>query len=72
MLEYPYYSIVSFGMLYGPWKQYYKSLASAERDAAKLRQEILNGPFRIVGCQTVKEAMYADISDASLPVVRHY
>lgn len=72
MLEYPYYSIVSFGPLYGPWKQYYSSLASAERDASKLRQDGRNGTFRIVGCQTVKEAKHARISDASLPVVRHY
>lgn len=72
MIDYPYYSIVSFGVLYGPWKQYYHRLASAERDAEVLRQDGRNGTFRIVGCKTLTEAKYADISDPNLPVVRHY
>lgn len=68
--KYPYYSIVSAGRTFGPApKTYYRSLASAMRDAAAMTERGGNVDVRIVGCQTRDEATSADIGD-SHPVVR--
>lgn len=66
--SYPYYSIITFGSpTYGDRKSYYTSLASARRDLATLGGGSMSNA-RIVGCQTRREAIDADIS-RPLPVV---
>lgn len=68
-LIFPYYSIVTFGSsTYGNRRSYYRSLASARRDAQSLGGGSLQG-IRIVGCDTRKEAISASIEDNSLTVV---
>jgi len=64
-----YYSIVTFGSAtMGTRRSYYRSLASARRDASSLEGGSLQ-LVRILGCETRKEAIQADISDDHLPSV---
>ena len=63
-----YYSIVTFGSAsYGTRRSYYRSLASAMRDARTLGGGTLS-TVRVVGAETRKQAIDADISGC-LPVV---
>lgn len=64
----PYFSIVTFGSAsYGTRRSYYRSLASARRDARTLGGGTLS-TVRIVGAETRQEAIDAHIG-GRLPVV---
>lgn len=63
-MRYPYYAIVSFGPAGGRVRAYYRSLEAARAD----RRKLSGASVRIVGCQTRKQALGADIADL-LPVV---
>ncbi len=68
-MDHNYYSIVTFGSAtMGTRRSYYRSLASARRDAATLEGGSLQ-LVRILGCETLVEAIHADISDSKLPSV---
>jgi hypothetical protein len=57
-----YYSIVTFGSpTYGNRRSYYTSLASARRDLKLLGGGSMTSA-RIVGCDTRRQALEADIS----------
>ena len=61
-LEFPYYQIVTFGSpTYGEWRSYYRSVDRAISDAKTLGGGSLTN-VRVVGCQTRKEALNADIA----------
>ncbi len=64
------YSIVYAGTARTAPKSYYRSLASAKRDADAIAAEGRATNVRVVECATVADAKSADIGD-TYPVVYH-
>ena len=69
--EFPYYAIVTFGYpRWGTTKDYYRSLASTERDLREIEGGTMTTK-RIVGCKTREQALTCVISGGYEKAVRH-